>query len=159
MEALSCLFRGRRKEPVVARCGVLSALAVLLVTAGFLVGCVHATTTNYAGFQGESDDWAGSCPAEFTVGKPVSGTISATLAVICHGHAAVEEVMSGPFVLETGHYHAVVTGIRTAPDFSYDADKSFDLALSSDGCSMAGTVTDADGKENVSFDSPAEACP
>ena len=67
--------------------------------------------------------------------------------------------MSGPFDLANGHYHAVVTAIRTAPDFSYDADKGFDLALSGDACSMAGTITDAGGKENVSFDSPAEACP
>lgn len=159
MEALSSLLHRRRKERAVARCGVFSVLAVLMVTAGFLVGCVHATTTNYAGFHGESDDWVGSCPAEFTVGKPVSGTISATLAVICHGRTAVEEVMSGPFDLANGHYHAVVTAIRTAPDFSYDADKGFDLALSGDACSMAGTITDAGGKENVSFDLPAEACP
>ena len=41
MEALSSLLHRRRKERAVARCGVFSVLAVLMVTAGFLVGCVH----------------------------------------------------------------------------------------------------------------------
>jgi hypothetical protein len=46
-----------------------------------------------------------------------------------------------------------------APNFTYDQDKSFDLTLAPNGCTMSGAVTDADGSTNISFDSTAENCP
>lgn len=137
----------------------LPTIAVILVVFGFLASCADAGTTNYAGFQGESDDWVGACPAEFDVGMPAGGMVGATLTVMCSHQSTVEETMTGSFVPGTGHYHAVVTGIKTAPGFSYDQDKEFDLTLAADGCAMSGTVADGDGSSNISFDSSAQDCP
>ncbi len=67
--------------------------------------------------------------------------------------------MTGPSAPKNGHYHAIVTGIKAAQNFSYDQDKNFDLTLMSDGCMMSGTVTDADGTNNISFNSLAQNCP
>jgi hypothetical protein len=133
-------------------------MAVILVVFGFLASCADTGSTNYAGFRGESDNWVGACPAEFYVGTPTGGMVNATLTVMCNHQPTVEETMTGPLVPGTGHYHAVVTGIKTAPGFSYDQDKGFDLTLASDGCTMSGTVADGDDSSNISFDSSAQDC-
>ena len=133
-------------------------MAVIVVTAGFLASCADAVSADFSGFQGVSDDWVGSCPAQFVVGTPAEGMVQATLTVLCDHHLMVEETMSGPFVQGNGHYHGIVTAIEKAPNFDYDQDRSFDLTLTSDGCTMSGTVTDADGNNSISFDSHAQDC-
>lgn len=157
--AALCFPRLRRQERAAPAYGVFSVVAVIFVAAAFLGSCADADSANFAGFHGESDDWVGTCPAQFVVGTPTAGMIRATLTVMCAQGPMVAETMAGPFVPETGHYQAVVTGIQTAQNSTYDQDKSFDLTLSADGCSMSGTVTDADGSSKVSFDSPAQDCP
>ena len=127
---------------------------------GFLASCANADTTNYVRISGESDDWVGSLSrASWLSARRRAGWSTATLTVMCNHQPTVEETMTGPFVPGSGHYHAVVTGIKTAPNFSYDQDKNFDLTLAADGCTMSGTVTDGDGSSNISFDSSAQDCP
>jgi hypothetical protein len=147
------------KEREAAACGSFPVVAVTLVAVCFLVSCADADPANVSSFQGESDDWVGTCPATFAVGTPTGGMIGATLTVMCDHRPTLEETMSGPFVPGSGHYHAVVTGIKTAQNFNYGQDQNFDLTLDSNGCSMSGTVTDADGSSKVSFDSTAQDCP
>ena len=159
MAALSCFPFLRRKKRDVEGRRLFSVIAVTVVTVGFLASCANANSSDFSSFQGESDDWVGNCPAQFTVGTPTGGMISAMLTVMCDHRPTVEETMTGPFVPQSGRYHAVVTGLKTAQNFNYDQDKSFDLALTPNGCTMSGTVTDADGNSNVSFDSTAENCP
>lgn len=137
----------------------LPMVAVMFAGFGVLASCADANTSNYAGFHGESDDWVGTCPAQFEVGTLAGGMVDATLTVMCNHQPTVEETMTGPFVLGTGHYRAVVTAIKTASGFSYDQDKNFDLNLAADGCTMSGTVTDGDSSSHISFDSIAQDCP
>lgn len=159
MAALSCLWcLCRKKRDVAGRC--LFPVAVAILAAGaFLASCADANSSDFAGFRGEADDWVGNCPAQLAVGMPTAGMIDATLIVLCDQKPAVEETMTGAYVPNDGHYHAVVTGIRTTPSFDYDQDKNFDLTLISDGCIMSGTVTDANGSSNISFNSLAQNCP
>ena len=157
--AALCFSRLRRKGRAATASGAFSIVGVILVAAGLLGSCTDANSANFAGFHGESDGWVGTCPAEFVVGTPTAGMIDATLTVMCDHRPMAAETMAGPFVPETGHYQAVVSGLKTAQNFTYDQDKKFDLTLTPDGCSMAGTVTDADGSSSVSFDSGAQDCP
>jgi len=159
MAALSCLsFLFRKKRGAAGR--FLFPVTVAILAAGaLLASCANANSSDVSGFRGEADGWVGNCPAQLAVGTPTGGMIDATLTVLCDQKPAVEETMSGPYVPNNGHYHAVVTAIKTAPSFSYDQDKNFDLALISDGCMMSGTVTDADGTNNVTFNSLAQNCP
>jgi len=131
----------------------------ILAAGALLASCADANSSDFSGFRGEADDWVENCPAQLTVGVPTAGVVDATLTVLCNQKPTVEETMTGPYVPNSGHYHAVVTGIKTAPGFSYDQDKSFDLTLISDGCMMSGTVTDADRTNNVTFNSLAQNCP
>ena len=160
MEALSCFpFLRRKKRDVEGHCRLFYVIAVTMMTVGFLASCANANSADFSRFQGESDDWVGTCPAQFTVGAPAGGMISATLTVMCDHRPTVEETMTGPFVPQSGRYHAVVTGVKTAQNFNYDQDKSFDLVLTPDGCTMSGIVADADGTSNIRFDSTAQDCP
>ena len=159
MEALSCFPFWCRKKRDAGGQRLFYVIAVTMVTVGFLVSCANANSADFSRFQGESDDWVGTCPAQFVVGTPADGMISATLTVMCDHRPAVEETMTGAFMPQSGRYHAVVTGIKTAQNFNYDQDKSFDLVLTPDGCTMSGIVSDADGSSNIRFDSTAQDCP
>jgi hypothetical protein len=163
MPGLSCFSYLRRTKRDGTSRNVASAWVVMIaatcVVLTSLASCANADTTNISGFQGSSDDWVGTCAAQLAVGTPAGGVVDATLTVMCNQQPTVEETMSGPFVPGSGHYHAIVTAIKTAPDFSYDQDKNFDLNLAGNGCTMSGTVTDVDGSNNISFDSSAQGCP
>jgi hypothetical protein len=158
MKGLCCFPFLRRKGRAASVRAAFSGLAVTVVTVGFLASCADADSSDFSAFHGESDDWVGNCFADFVVGTPTAGMIDARLTVLCDHRPTVEETMSGPFVPRTGRYHAIVTGIKTAPNFTYDEDKNFDLTLAGDGCSMFGTVTDTDGTSKISFDSTDQAC-
>lgn len=118
----------------------------------------HADSSTFTGFLGRDPNWVGTCVAELQIGAPSNKAANATLVVICSNVINVEEFFSGNFNSAYDHYQANVTTLKNLTGMEYTQDMRLDLRRSQDGCTMSGTVTDADGPNDISFQSNTPGC-